>query len=88
MVKYSLIGIAIAFLMETFTPTWLTASLSKIPDVGFTTDQAIIFILGSSGVCLPTIFALFSFLPRKVAFAYSADWVMFSILTYDILLYK
>jgi uncharacterized membrane protein YraQ (UPF0718 family) len=118
-VKYLLIGIAIASLIKTFTPTWLTASLSKTPlayplislvavpiyvcsgedvvlgramvDVGFTTGQAITFMLGSSGVCLPTIFALFSFLPRKVVFAYSAGWFMFSILTgliYDTLFYK
>jgi uncharacterized membrane protein YraQ (UPF0718 family) len=117
-VKYLLIGIAIASLIKTFTPTWLTASLSKTPlvyplislvavpiyvcsgedvvlgramvDVGFTTGQAIAFMLGSSGVCLPTIFALFSFLPRKVVFAYSAGWFMFSILTglvYDTLFF-
>jgi uncharacterized membrane protein YraQ (UPF0718 family) len=118
-VKYLLIGIAIASLIKTFTPAWLTASLSKTPlvyplislvavpvyvcsgedvvlgkamvDVGFTTGQAITFMLGSSGVCLPTIFALFSFLPKKVVFAYSAGWFMFSILTgliYDTLFYK
>jgi uncharacterized membrane protein YraQ (UPF0718 family) len=118
-VKYLLIGIAIASLIKTFTPTWLTASLSKTPlayplislvavpiyvcsgedvvlgramvDVGFTTGQAITFMLGSSGVCLPTIFALFSFLPRKVVFAYSAGWFIFSILTgliYDTLFFK
>ncbi len=118
-VKYLLIGIAIASLIKTFTPTWLTASLSKTPlvyplislvavpiyvcsgedvvlgramvDVGFTTGQAITFMLGSSGVCLPTIFALFSFLPRKVVFAYSAGWFMFSVITglvYDTLFFK
>jgi uncharacterized membrane protein YraQ (UPF0718 family) len=118
-VKYLLIGIAIASLIKTFTPTWLTASLSKTPlayplisfvavpiyvcsgedvvlgkamvDVGFTTGQAITFMLGSSGVCLPTIFALFSFLPRKVVFAYSAGWFMFSVITglvYDKLFFK
>lgn len=118
-VKYLLIGIAIASLIKTFTPTWLTASLSKTPlayplislvavpiyvcsgedvvlgramvDVGFTTGQAITFMLGSTGVCLPTIFALFSFLPKKVVFAYSAGWFMFSILTglvYDTLFFK
>lgn len=118
-VKYLLIGIAIASLIKTFTPAWLTASLSKTPlayplislvavpiyvcsgegvvlgramvDVGFTTGQAITFMLGSSGVCLPTIFALFSFLPKKVVFAYSAGWFTFSILTglaYDTLFYK
>jgi len=118
-VKYLLIGIAIASLIKTFTPTWLTASLSKTPlayplislvavpiyvcsgedvvlgramvDVGFTTGQAITFMLGSSGVCLPTIFALFSFLPKKVVFAYFAGWFIFSILTglaYDTLFYK
>jgi uncharacterized protein len=118
-VKYLLIGIAIASLIKTFTPAWLTASLSKTPlayplislvavpiyvcsgedvvlgramvDVGFTTGQAITFMLGSSGVCLPTIFALFSFLPKKVVFAYSAGWFIFSILTgliYDTLFYK
>jgi uncharacterized membrane protein YraQ (UPF0718 family) len=118
-VKYLLIGIAIASLIKTFTPTWLTASLSKTPlvyplislvavpiyvcsgedvvlgksmvDVGFTTGQAVTFMLGSSGVCLPTIFALFSFLPKRVVFAYSAGWFIFSILTgliYDTLFYK
>lgn len=118
-VKYLIIGIAIASLIKTYTPTWFTASISKTPlayplislvavpiyvcsgedvvlgramvDVGFTTGQAITFMLGSSGVCLPTIFALFSFLPRKVVFAYSAAWFMFSILTglvYDTLFFK
>ncbi len=118
-VKYLLIGIAIASLIKTFTPAWLTASISKTPlvyplislvavpiyvcsgedvvlgramvDVGFTTGQAITFMLGSSGVCLPTIFALFSFLPKKVVLAYSAGWFIFSILTglvYDTLFYK
>jgi len=118
-VKYLLIGIAIASLIKTLTPTWLTASLSKTPlvyplislvavpiyvcsgedvvlgkamvDVGFTTGQAITFMLGSSGVCLPTIFALFSFLPRKVVLAYSAGWFMFSVITglvYDTLFFK
>jgi uncharacterized membrane protein YraQ (UPF0718 family) len=118
-VKYLLIGIAIASLIKTFVPTSLTASLSKTPlayplislvavpiyvcsgedvvlgramvDVGFTTGQAITFMLGSSGVCLPTIFALFSLLPKKVVFAYSAGWFIFSILTgliYDTLFYK
>ncbi|NAZ06911.1 MAG: permease [Thermocrinis sp.] len=119
LVKYLIIGIAIASLIKTFTPTWLTASLSKTPlvyplislvavpmyvcsgedvvlgramvDVGFTTGQAITFMLGSSGVCLPTIFALFSFLPKKVVFAYSAGWFIFSIITglvYDTLFFK
>jgi uncharacterized protein len=118
-VKYLLIGIAIASLIKTFVPTSLTASLSKTPlayplislvavpiyvcsgedvvlgramvDVGFTIGQAITFMLGSSGVCLPTIFALFSLLPKKVVFAYSAGWFIFSILTgliYDTLFYK
>jgi uncharacterized membrane protein YraQ (UPF0718 family) len=118
-VKYLLIGIAIASLIKTFTPAWLTVSLSKTPlayplislvavpiyvcsgedvvlgramvDVGFTTGQAITFMLGSSGVCLPTIFALFSFLPKRVVFAYSAGWFIFSIITgliYDTLFYK
>jgi uncharacterized membrane protein YraQ (UPF0718 family) len=118
-VKYLLIGIAIASLIKTFVPTSLAASLSKTPlayplislvavpiyvcsgedvvlgramvDVGFTTGQAITFMLGSSGVCLPTIFALFSFLPKRVVFAYSGGWFMFSILTgliYDTLFYK
>jgi|GEM_PF-3001064 hypothetical protein len=118
-VKYLLIGIAIASLIKTFTPTWLAVSLSKTPlayplislaavpiyvcsgedvvlgramvDVGFTNGQAITFMLGSSGVCLPTIFALFSFLPKRVVFAYSAGWFIFSIITgliYDTLFYK
>jgi len=118
-VKYLLIGIAIASLIKTYTPAWLAVSLSKTPlayplislvavpiyvcsgedvvlgrammDVGFTTGQAITFMLGSSGVCLPTIFALFSFLPKRVVFAYSAGWFIFSIITgliYDTLFYK
>ena len=118
-VKYLLIGIAIASLIKTFTPTWLTANLSKTPlvyplislvavpiyvcsgkdvvlgramvDVGFTTGQAITFMLGSSSVCLPTIFALFSFLPKKVFLAYSAGWFIFSVstgLVYDTLFFK
>jgi len=117
-VKYLLIGVAIASLIKTYTPAWLTASLSKTPlayplislvavpmyvcsdedvvlgramvDVGFTTGQAITFMLGSSGVCLPTIFALFSSLPNRVVLAYSVDWFIFFILTgliYDTLFF-
>ncbi len=106
--KHLLIGIAIASLIKTFAPIWLTSALSQTPlvyplislvavptyvcsgedvvlgraivDVGFTNGQALSFMVSSSGICLPTIFALFSFLPKRVVFAYSAGWFIFSVL--------
>ena len=62
-----------------------------ILDVGFTTGQAMTFMLSSSGVCLPTIFAVMSFLPKRIVVLYTTGWFLFSIVTgfaYDILFYK
>ena len=60
-------------------------------DVGFTTGQAMTFMLASSGVCLPTIFATMSFLPKGMVILYATGWFLFSMITgfmYDILLYN
>ncbi|WP_448583875.1 permease [Thermocrinis sp.] len=60
-------------------------------DVGFTTGQAMTFMLSSSGICLPTIFAVTSFLPKSIVLLYASGWFLFSVITgftYDILFYK
>ncbi|WP_333784849.1 permease [Thermocrinis sp.] len=60
-------------------------------DVGFTTGQAMTFMLSSSGICLPTIFAVMSFLPKSTVILYATAWFLFSIITgfaYDTLFYK
>ncbi|WP_448587388.1 permease [Thermocrinis sp.] len=59
-------------------------------DVGFTTGQAMTFMLSSSGVCLPTILAAMSFLPKRVVLLYSVAWFLFSMMVgfmYDTLFY-
>ncbi len=59
--------------------------------VGFTTGNALTFMLGGTGTCMPTILASLKFLPKGLVLSYIAFWVLFSILSgyiYDILLWK
>jgi len=48
--------------------------------IGFTHGNALTFMLASSGICLPTIFAVKSFLPIRVIFVYVLSWFIFSSL--------
>ncbi len=49
-------------------------------ELGFTQGQVLTFMLASSGICVPTITALFSFLPRALVIFYSLSWFVFSTL--------
>ncbi|SNZ10765.1 permease [Hydrogenobacter hydrogenophilus] len=48
--------------------------------IGFTHGNALTFMLASSGTCLPTIFAVKSFLPIRIIFIYVLSWFIFSSL--------
>ncbi len=50
----------------------------SLSDLGFTPGQALTFMLASSGICVPTITALASFLPRSLIIFYSLAWFIFS----------
>lgn len=59
-------------------------------DIGFTQGNALTFMLASSGVCLPTVIAVMSFLPRKVVALYVTAWFLLSTLMgllYDYLIF-
>lgn len=51
-----------------------------LTQVGFTHGNAFTFMLASSGICLPTIFAVKSFLPLRVVFVYTVSWFFLSTL--------
>ena len=60
-------------------------------DVGFTGGNALTFMLASSGICLPTIIASMSFLPKRLSLLYALSWFLLSTvlgLLYDSLLYS
>ncbi len=48
--------------------------------IGFTHGNAFTFMLASSGICMPTILAVKSFLPSRVVFAYAVSWFLLSTL--------
>ncbi len=50
----------------------------SLHDLGFSPGQALTFMLASSGICLPTITALLSFLPKKLVLFYSLSWFLFA----------
>ncbi len=50
-------------------------------EVGFTQGNALTFMLASSGICLPTIVATLSFLPRALVFIYAGSWFILSTVT-------
>lgn len=52
----------------------------SLMDLGMSPGQALTFMLASSGICVPTIMALLSFLPRGLVFLYTSGWFIVSIL--------
>lgn len=48
-------------------------------DLGLTPGQAMVFLLASSGICLPTIMAALRFLPLKIVLYYVAGWFLMAI---------
>ncbi|MCS6956948.1 MAG: permease [Aquificaceae bacterium] len=60
-------------------------------DVGFTGGNALTFMLGGTGICLPTIVATMKFLPKGLVIAYVIFWLFFSTLMgfiYDAIIWK
>lgn len=51
-----------------------------LKEIGFTGGNSLTFMLGGSGLCIPTILATLKFLPPKLVFSYFTFWVFFSIL--------
>ncbi|QWK20051.1 MAG: permease [Hydrogenobacter thermophilus] len=51
-----------------------------LAQIGFTHGNAFTFMLASSGICMPTILAVKSFLPGKVVLAYAVSWFLLSTL--------
>ncbi len=59
-------------------------------DIGFTQGNALTFMLASSGICLPTIVAVMSFLPKRLVALYVTAWFFLSTfmgLLYDYLIF-
>ncbi len=48
-------------------------------DLGLKPGQALTFMLASTGVCIPTIVALVSFLPKGVVALYTLSWLVFAV---------
>lgn len=48
--------------------------------VGFTHGNALTFMLGGSGICVPTILATMSFLPKGIVLLYTVSWFFMSLL--------
>lgn len=60
-------------------------------ELGFTQGNALTFMLASSGICLPTITATLSFLPKGVVFLYVTSWFLLSTvigLFYDYVIFN
>ncbi|WPM32499.1 permease [Hydrogenobacter sp. T-2] len=60
-------------------------------DIGFSSGVSLTFMLGGTGICMPTIIATLKFLPKGLVVAYVIFWVIFSIImgvVYDIFLWK
>ncbi len=60
-------------------------------DIGFSSGASLTFMLGGTGICMPTIIATLKFLPKGLVVAYVVFWFIFSItmgILYDILLWK
>ncbi len=59
-------------------------------DIGFTLGNALTFMLGGTGICMPTILAVMKFLPKALVLAYTIFWLFFSVimgLLYDRILW-
>jgi len=52
----------------------------SLMDLGMSPGQVLTFMLASSGICVPTIMALLSFLPRTLVLLYTFGWFLISIL--------
>ncbi|MFN4319709.1 MAG: permease [Aquificaceae bacterium] len=62
-----------------------------LKDIGFTWGNALTFMLGGTGICMPTIIALMRFLPKALVLVYFVFWVLFSMIMgflYDIVLWR
>jgi len=60
-------------------------------DIGFSSGASLTFMLGGTGICMPTIIATLKFLPKGLVVAYVIFWVIFSItmgVVHDIFLWK
>ncbi len=53
----------------------------SLQELGFTQGQVLTFMLASSGICVPTITALFSFLPKGLILMYVVGWFLFATLS-------
>lgn len=51
----------------------------SLTHVGFSDGAALTFMLASSGVCLPTLFAVRAFLPVKIILFYALSWFFLSV---------
>ena len=47
-------------------------------ELGLKPGQSLTFMLASSGICIPTITALLSFLPKRLVLLYSVSWFLFA----------
>ena len=60
-------------------------------DIGFSSGVSLTFMLGGTGICMPTIIATLKFLPKGLVVAYVIFWISFSTvmgILYDMLLWK
>ncbi|MCS7170883.1 MAG: permease [Aquificaceae bacterium] len=60
-------------------------------DVGFTYGNSFTFMLGGTGICMPTILATLKFLPKVLVAFYVFFWILFSIamgIFYDMIFWK
>lgn len=62
-----------------------------LKEVGFTWGNALTFMLGGTGIYMPTILAVMKFLPKALVFAYVVFWLIFSMvmgILYDIIFWS
>ncbi len=62
-----------------------------LKEVGFTWGNALTFMLGGTGICMPTILAVMRFLPKALVLAYVIFWILFSMtmgFLYDIIFWR
>ncbi len=60
-------------------------------DIGFTGGAALTFMLGGTGICMPTLVATLKFLPKGLVVAYAVFWLFFSAvmgILYDIVFWN
>ena len=62
-----------------------------LKDIGFTLGNSLTFMLGSTGICIPTVLATLKFLPKALVLSYIIFWLLFSIamgIFYDYIFWK